>query len=74
MHVEQFKKTLAQEIAQHSQELAQLREQRKGLEMVISDLFAIKAKHASEPAVVSVFTGEGEGRGGGGRERKMDYR
>jgi hypothetical protein len=53
VHVQEFKKSLTQEIAQHSQELAEMREQKKALELVISDLFAIKAKHANEPAAVS---------------------
>ena len=53
VHVQEFKKSLTQEIAQHSQELADMREQKKALELVISDLFAIKAKHANEPVMVS---------------------
>ncbi len=54
VHVEQFKKSLTQEIAQHSNQLTQMQEQKNALELVISDLFAIKAKHTSEPAIVSV--------------------
>jgi hypothetical protein len=62
VHIQEFKKSLTQEIAQHSQELAEMREQKKALELVISDLFAIKAKHANEPAVVS--SGDDAGRSG----------
>ena len=46
VHVEEFKKVLGGEVSKAMSELGRMREEKRALEQQISDLFALKAKHA----------------------------
>lgn len=45
--MDEFKNLLSQEVRRAISELGQMREQKMALEHQISDLFALKAKHAT---------------------------
>jgi hypothetical protein len=53
VHIDEFKNLLSQEVNRAISELGEMREQKMALEHQISDLFALKAKHAPGQPVVS---------------------
>lgn len=46
VHIEEFKKVLATEVGKAMSELGNVKAEKQALEQQISDLFALKAKHA----------------------------